>query len=527
MIFTSLLICAILEASIALNVLVWNPAIAHSHIRFMGNIADILVDDGHNVTIVSPIMDPHVNMVGHRSPAEQITHRSKYYDPNDWPLSNFKDKFWNAPKVEGRCMNPEDMDNFMEINHKVCKGLLEDTVYLNALRDRHFDIAIHEIYDYCVVAVLEMIGIKNTIVVSAVGVTSHIQDIAGFPTNPSFVPGIFTTYIDEMSFWERLDNFKFEMETRNRKIYWEKDIWKLANEIRPGFPALSTLLQEKTGAVLLNTNEVTESPRPTANILRYIGGATLREPKKLDAELDALLNKRPETVLFSLGSISLSKDMPMRLKQEIIAAFASFPNTTFIWKYEEENDAILFKKYPNIYTMKWVPQTDLLADKRLSLFITHAGMNSVLEAVFSGKPMVTIPLLWDQVANAKNAQSRGVGVMVDKHDLRRDTLVAAIRATLPANGTYARKAASLARYLHGRPAAARAEISHWVKLVAEEGQLDHLVLKSRDMSFVTYYCLDILAYLAAQYIIISFLIFKFSKFIFTRICRVIIRVKSE
>ncbi|VDK84257.1 unnamed protein product, partial [Cylicostephanus goldi] len=134
-------------------------------------------------------MDPHVNMVGHRSSAEQIPHRSKYYNPNDWPLSNFKEKFWEAPKVEGRCMNVEDMDSFMEINHKVCKGLLEDTVYLNALRDRHFDIAIHEIYDYCVVAVLEMIGIKNTIVVSAVGVTSHVQDIAGFPTNPSFIPG--------------------------------------------------------------------------------------------------------------------------------------------------------------------------------------------------------------------------------------------------------------------------------------------------------------------------------------------------
>ncbi|CAJ0592658.1 unnamed protein product [Cylicocyclus nassatus] len=256
MIYTSLLICAALEASFALNVLVWNPAIAHSHMRFMGNIADILVDDGHNVL------------------QRQILGSAK-----------------------GGCMILEDMDDFMKLNQKVCK-------------------------------------------------------------------------------------------------------------------------EEKTGAVLLNTVEVTKSPRPTANILRYIGGATLREPKKLNAELDALLNKRPQTVL--------SKHMPMRLKQEIIAAFASFPNTTFIWKYEEENDAILFKKYPNIYTMKWVPQTDLLADKRLSLFITHAGMNSVLEAVFSGKPMVTVPLLWDQVANAKNAQSRGVGIMIDKHDLNRDTLVAAI-----------------------------------------------------------------------------------------------------
>ncbi|VDK56661.1 unnamed protein product, partial [Cylicostephanus goldi] len=211
---------------------------------------------------------------------------------------------------------------------------------------------------------------------------------------------------------------------------------------------------------------------------------------------------------------------------EIIAAFASFPKTTFIWKYEEENDAILFEKYPNIYTMKWVPQTDLLADHRLSLFITHAGMNSVLEAVFAGKPMVAIPLFVDQILNAKNMQSRGLGIMIDKHDLNRDSLIAAIRATLPVNSTYARKAAGVAKYLHGRPAAARAEISHWVKLVAEEGLLDHLVMRSREMSFITYYCIDIMVYLAIQYIIILFLLFKTVKFVFAQICR-LMKLKAE
>lgn len=74
------------------------------------------------------------------------------------------------------------------------------------------------------------------------------------------------------------------------------------------------------------------------------------------------------------------------------------------------------------------------ADKRLSLFITHAGMNSVLEAIFYGKPMVAIPLFVDQIVNAKNMNRRGLAVVIDKHDLDKDTLTAAIRETLPANG---------------------------------------------------------------------------------------------
>ncbi|KIH50898.1 hypothetical protein ANCDUO_19020, partial [Ancylostoma duodenale] len=226
---------------------------------------------------------------------------------------------WEAPKMEGRCISMDDMKVFMTINKKMCKGILEDTAFLNSLREYKFDVALHEVYELAAVAIFEMIGIKNTVVLSALGVTPYIQEIAGFPANPSFVPGMYTTYSDDMTFWERMDNFKFEIEMHNFLLSWEKEIWQLANDIRPGFPGLRTLLKEKTGVVLMNVNELTETPRPTANILRYIGGATIHEPKRLDEKLDAILNERPENVLFSLGSLAQSKDMPMRLKQVLNA----------------------------------------------------------------------------------------------------------------------------------------------------------------------------------------------------------------
>lgn len=43
------LVIATLDVSYTANVLIWNPTIGHSHVRFMGNIADILIKDGHNV----------------------------------------------------------------------------------------------------------------------------------------------------------------------------------------------------------------------------------------------------------------------------------------------------------------------------------------------------------------------------------------------------------------------------------------------------------------------------------------------
>ncbi|KAK6010651.1 hypothetical protein OSTOST_24295 [Ostertagia ostertagi] len=74
--------------------------------------------------------------------------------------------------------------------------------------------------------------------------------------------------------------------------------------------------------------------------------------------------------------------------------------------------------------------------------------------------------------------------------------------------SYARKAATVARHLRGRAAAARAEVKRWVKLVAEEGQMDHLMIRARDLSFVQYNCLDIIAYLLAQFaIVLCFVVF--------------------
>ena len=56
--------------------------------------------------------------------------------------------------------------------------------------------------------------------------------------------------------------------------------------------------------------------------------------------------------------------------------------------------------------VKFAPQLDLL--KMANLAITHAGSNSTLEALAEGKPMVVIPLAYDQPAIAKRLSRLGV-----------------------------------------------------------------------------------------------------------------------
>ncbi|KAK6037553.1 hypothetical protein COOONC_24942 [Cooperia oncophora] len=69
----------------------------------------------------------------------------------------------------------------------------------------------------------------------------------------------------------------------------------------------------------------------------------------------------------------------------------------------------MFKGIKNVIPTKWTPQGDLLADARLTLFVTHGGANSMMETAIRGKPVITIPLFADQSKNAKLMSKYGFG----------------------------------------------------------------------------------------------------------------------
>lgn len=63
---------------------------------------------------------------------------------------------------------------------------------------------------------------------------------------------------------------------------------------------------------------------------------------------------------------------------------------------------------PNVVIRRWVPQQALL--ERADVFLTHAGMNSALEALSCGVPMVVSPKALDQRYVARRLVELGVAV---------------------------------------------------------------------------------------------------------------------
>ena len=106
-----------------------------------------------------------------------------------------------------------------------------------------------------------------------------------------------------------------------------------------------------------------------------------------------------------------------------------------------------------------IPQVDLV--------ITHGGNNTVTESFHHGKPMVCLPLFWDQVDNAQRLAETGFGARLPAYALESAELTGAIDRLLADAALRARLAAVAAR-LQAQPGTFRA--ADLVERLARDGQ---------------------------------------------------------
>ncbi len=82
----------------------------------------------------------------------------------------------------------------------------------------------------------------------------------------------------------------------------------------------------------------------------------------------------------------------------------------------------------NPLVVSFAPQLEIL--KRAALVITHAGLNTVLESLCEGVPLVAVPLSNDQPGVAARLKARGACVVVPQHRLSPARLRKAIMQVL-------------------------------------------------------------------------------------------------
>ncbi|XVQ88085.1 glycosyltransferase [Microbispora siamensis] len=123
-------------------------------------------------------------------------------------------------------------------------------------------------------------------------------------------------------------------------------------------------------------------------------------------------------VYFSLGSLG-SADV--ELMRRVIDVLARTPHRYIVSKGPLHAEIELA---PNMWGAEFVPQTKIIP--LVDLVITHGGNNTTTEAVHFGKPMIVLPLFWDQYDNAQRVQEMGFGVRLDTYGFADEELAEAI-----------------------------------------------------------------------------------------------------
>uniref|UniRef100_A0A0N4Z614 glucuronosyltransferase n=1 Tax=Parastrongyloides trichosuri TaxID=131310 RepID=A0A0N4Z614_PARTI len=496
-----------------LRILVYSPKLGHSHINFNGKIADILVKAGHDVTFLAPEIGD-VKLTNGTKLAKIISIK---------PHPEVSEEYSKMPALLNPWVLKDDIKSayvmfttLSDMFYNSCEHLLNQEEITKQLRDSKFDVMIAEYFSSCPMGLVEYYNIPSLIITSAMTMNDVLYPLIGLNFPSSYVPGSFMPFNEEMSYKERIINtiqygsLSFYLQgilfKRYEKLFYKKGNIKYYDGLK------------RVGAVFINTVPWVDFPFPTTTKVHFIGGSAIPVANKLSKKWDDLLSMKKTNILISFGSVAEAHKMPDKYKKGIIETMKNFSDITFIWKYEKGEETLPLEISENVILSKWIPQVDLLADKRIKIFITHGGMNSITEALAIGKVTIAIPVFGDQIRNAKMIERLNVSVSLNKKNLEDSVLLSEkIEYLLNNYDIYSKNAERQKNLMKDRPFKADETLIKMTEFIGKHGPIPEMSLYSENMNFFIFYNLDI--YIPLLFILISMFVASILilKFIFKRL----------
>ncbi len=152
-------------------------------------------------------------------------------------------------------------------------------------------------------------------------------------------------------------------------------------------------------------------------------------------------------IYVSLGSLG-SADVA--LMERLVDVLSRTPHRYVVSKGPQHET---YELAENMTGSEFLPQTSILP--HVDLVITHGGNNTTTECMYFGKPMVVLPIFWDQHDNAQRVHETSHGLHLPTYSFEERELIGAVDRLLADEPLRRRMAAASAR-LQARPGTLRA-----------------------------------------------------------------------
>jgi MGT family glycosyltransferase len=159
-------------------------------------------------------------------------------------------------------------------------------------------------------------------------------------------------------------------------------------------------------------------------------GAAFDLPGELATEEGSL-------VYLSLGSLG-SADV--ELMRRLVDVLAQAPHRFVVSKGPQHDE---YELADNMWGAEFLPQPAILP--HVDLVITHAGNNTTTECFAFGKPMIALPLFWDQYDNAQRIDETGFGKRLQTYAFDDADLLDAVEELLADDALHRRMSGISAR----------------------------------------------------------------------------------
>uniref|UniRef100_A0A914W979 UDP-glucuronosyltransferase n=1 Tax=Plectus sambesii TaxID=2011161 RepID=A0A914W979_9BILA len=493
-----------------LRILQFVPGFTNSHILFNYRLAQTLKNLGHNVSlwtqmemsmVLSGVSKPPVGVDEFRVDihfSDSLkTEGLKVFQTMMFNEGTAWDLWWTGQEFKG--MRIEACEQMLSVGEDV----------MTKYRKANFDIMVAHFHDLCPVALANQLNIKKIVwVTHGTSVYDYNAVQMGLRTYPSFVPHPLSSFGDSMTLMERTLNLFWHFSTLDF-VNLPQNLLHEENEMYKSYSLEKDtdlwMLTRQVPVLLINGERYLDFPRPLPTGISFMGEiTTTKKDAQLSKEFQTLMDKSDKgVIIFSLGTVSNTSNMPEKMTNGFLEAFAQFPQYTILWRLEMDLPGV--EKYKHIHVLKWLPQKDLLAHPKMKLLIAHGGYNSLLETAKAGIPALLMPLFADQYINTKRAVRFGIGRMVDKLDITGDSVAAEMRALLE-DESYSINSKRLAYMLNDKIVDPLRVLNHQLHLATKTPYF-HLKAAQK-LNFFQYHSIDVIGcfstvWLSAMAVILS------------------------
>ncbi|KAJ9056075.1 hypothetical protein DSO57_1036789 [Entomophthora muscae] len=354
--------------------------------------------------------------------------------------------------------------------------------------------------------------------------STDIFDIVSSPfITSNMVYGSITT--DKLNFFQRFHDKVF---TPLRSVYNFNTLTKAVNKARArhGVPPASLPFGDfSTSLGLANTFEGLEAATPLPPYIKMVGPIKSDSHTPLTPGLAKFLDAHPRTLYIAFGSAVVLGDFD--IENLVMASLTALDKGSIdgvLWglgKTDSEDfqkdfstngstitrDELFSDQHPHIRLLPWAPQAAILEHKNTRLFISHGGLESTVEALLSGTPILCMAFFGDQPRNARKLEDAGVGKYVDRLTATPTTLASDIKYILDDNGgmlsANVKRMRTIAQFGSRRKALGADMIEEYAytaqvcrpiyphKYGEVPCELKHLAMTSRDMTFIQANLIDV------------------------------------